>query len=108
MPTSRLIPLLSHLPTFDPETGDLTVVIETPKGSLNKYDYDSNCGAFRFVAVLPAGMSFPFDFGFVPSSLADDGDPLDVLVLLDASTRTQRAIVHRTQHMVDCDATLRR
>jgi inorganic pyrophosphatase len=86
MPTSRLIPLLSHLPTFDPETGDLTVVIETPKGSPNKYDYDSNCGAFRFVAVLPEGMSFPFDFGFVPSSLGDDGDPLDVLVLLDAST----------------------
>jgi len=86
MPTSRTIPLLSHLPTFDPNTGDLTVVIETPKGSPNKYDYDSSCGAFRFAAVLPEGVSFPFDFGFVPSSLGDDGDPLDVLVLLDAST----------------------
>ena len=86
MPTSRATLLLSELPTFDPKTGDLTVVIETPKGSPNKYDYDSSCGAFRFVAVLPEGMSFPFDFGFVPSSLGDDGDPLDVLVLMDAPT----------------------
>jgi inorganic pyrophosphatase len=86
MPSSRMIPLLSHLPSFDPKTGDLTVVIETPKGSPNKYDYDSRYGAFRFAAVLPEGMSFPFDFGFVPSTLGDDGDPLDVLVLLDAST----------------------
>ena len=86
MPSSRQIPLLSQLPTFAPNTGDLTVVIETPKGSPNKYDYDSRYGAFRFAAVLPEGMSFPFDFGFVPSTLGDDGDPLDVLVLLDAST----------------------
>ncbi|MBV9375812.1 MAG: inorganic diphosphatase [Alphaproteobacteria bacterium] len=86
MPSSRTIPLLSHLPTFDQKTGDLTVVIETPKGSPNKYDYDSRYGAFRFAAVLPEGMSFPFDFGFVPSTLGDDGDPLDVLVLMDAST----------------------
>jgi hypothetical protein len=55
MPTSQPVPLLSCLPTFDPKTGDLTVVIETPKGSPNKYDYDSSCGAFRFVAVLPEG-----------------------------------------------------
>lgn len=84
MPTSRATVLLSELSTFDPETGDLTVVIETPKGSPNKYDYDSRYGAFRFAAVLPEGMSFSFDFGFVPSSLGDDGDPLDALVLMDA------------------------
>jgi inorganic pyrophosphatase len=86
MPSLPTIVLLSHLPTFEPKTGDLTVVVETPKGSPNKYDYDSRYGAFRFAAVLPEGMSFPFDFGFVPSTLGDDGDPLDVLVLLDAST----------------------
>jgi inorganic pyrophosphatase len=71
------------LPTFD-ETGDLSVVIETPKGSPNKYDYDPDCGAFRLAGVLPDGQYFPYDFGFVPSTLAEDGDPLDVLVLLDA------------------------
>ena len=75
---------LSRLPTFDPKTKELTVVIETPKGSSNKYDYDDECAAFRLAAVMPEGTTFPFDFGFIPSTLGDDGDPLDVLVLLDA------------------------
>jgi inorganic pyrophosphatase len=60
------------------------VVVETPRGSANKLKYDTGLGAFRLDRVLPAGMSFPFDFGFVPQTLADDGDPLDVIVLLDA------------------------
>jgi len=64
-------------PTFD-------VVIETPKGSRNKLKYDPERGRFRLSHVLPEGMSFPYDFGFVPDTRADDGDPLDVLVLSDA------------------------
>ena len=75
---------LARLPAFDADTGELTAVIETPKGSRNKYDYDPGCAAFRLKWVLAEGMSFPYDFGFVPSTLGDDGDPLDVLVLLDA------------------------
>jgi inorganic pyrophosphatase len=59
-------------------------VIETPKGSPNKYDYDDGCAAFRLSAVLPEGTTFPYDFGFFPSTLGEDGDPLDVLVFLDA------------------------
>jgi inorganic pyrophosphatase len=74
---------LSELPTWDRESGDLTMVIETPKGSRNKYSYDQETGAFDLGWVLPPGLSFPYDFGFVPSTIADDGDPLDVLVLLD-------------------------
>jgi len=62
---------------------DLNVVIETPKGSRNKYNYDEETGLFKLGGVLPAGASFPFDFGFVPSTLGGDGDPLDVLVLMD-------------------------
>ena len=58
-------------------------MIETPKGSRNKFDYDPGCAAFRLSGVLPEGMSFPYDFGFIPSTLGDDGDPLDVLILLD-------------------------
>ncbi|HUK09334.1 MAG TPA: inorganic diphosphatase [Stellaceae bacterium] len=81
---ARLHPL-SSLPAFDQATGDLSVVIETPKDSPNKYDYDPGCGAFRLAGVLPHGQYFPYDFGFVPSTLADDGDPLDVLLLLDVS-----------------------
>src|ERR1700753_69418 len=62
---------------------DLVVVIETPKGSRNKYAYDPEERVFNLKKVLPAGMSFPYDFGFVPSTKGGDGDPLDVLVLMD-------------------------
>jgi inorganic pyrophosphatase len=59
------------------------VVIETPKGSRNKYAFDPEQRAFALKKVLPAGMTFPYDFGFVPSTKAEDGDPTDVLVLMD-------------------------
>src|SRR5579862_4484456 len=61
----------------------INVIIETPKGSRNKYAFDPEQRIFRLKRVLPAGMAFPYDFGFVPSTLADDGDPVDVLVLMD-------------------------
>ena len=77
-------PVLSEMPTFDKESGDLRVVIETPKGSCNKYDYQPEYDCIELATVLPDGMSFPFDFGFLPSTLGEDGDPLDVLVLMDA------------------------
>jgi inorganic pyrophosphatase len=73
---------LARLAPFD--DGDLRIVVETPKGSRNKYDYDSEAGYFELAAVLPEGMIFPFDFGFVPSTRGEDGDPLDALVLVDA------------------------
>jgi len=69
-----------------PQKGDVTVVIETPKGSRNKYAYDPDMAAFRLKFVLPEGTSFPYDFGFIPSTLGEDGDPLDVLLLLDQPT----------------------
>ena len=61
----------------------LRVVIETPKGSRNKFAYDPDERIFELKAVLPAGMEFPYDFGFVPSTVGGDGDPIDVLVLMD-------------------------
>jgi inorganic pyrophosphatase len=64
----------------------LHVVIETVKGSRNKLAFDPDLGAFKLKGVLPEGHSFPYDFGFVPSTKAPDGDPLDVLLLLDAPT----------------------
>jgi inorganic pyrophosphatase len=63
--------------------GQFRVVIETPRGSRNKYSYDSEQQVFVLKKVLPAGMTFPFDFGFVPDTLAEDGDPIDVLLLMD-------------------------
>jgi inorganic pyrophosphatase len=61
----------------------LQVIIETPKGSRNKYAFEPKQKVFELKKVLPAGMSFPYDFGFVPSTVAEDGDPVDVLVLMD-------------------------
>jgi inorganic pyrophosphatase len=61
----------------------INVVIETPRGGRNKMSYDEQLGVFRLKKVLPEGMSFPYDFGFVPSTRAADGDPVDALVLMD-------------------------
>ena len=77
--------LVARLEPFDGEGGDLNVVIETPKGCRNKFDYDSELGVFKLGGVLPAGAVFPFDFGFVPQTLGEDGDPLDVLLIMDES-----------------------
>ncbi len=74
----------TRLKPFD--SGDkqlLRVVIETPKGSRNKFAFNQEEHIFELKKVLPAGMEFPYDFGFVPSTEADDGDPVDVLVLMD-------------------------
>jgi inorganic pyrophosphatase len=74
---------LERLAPWDPKSGTLNVVIETSRGSRNKLKYDPGHGLFKLSKVLPRGMVFPFDFGFIPSTEGDDGDPLDVLVLLD-------------------------
>jgi inorganic pyrophosphatase len=67
------------------EEGDAVVdiVIETPQGCRNKFSYKEKQGQFRLTKVLPQGMVFPYDFGFVPGTHAEDGDPLDVLVLME-------------------------
>lgn len=70
-------------PTDEQDKQLLRVVIETPKGSRNKFAFDAEQHIFQLKRVLPAGMTFPYDFGFIPSTLADDGDPIDVLVLMD-------------------------
>jgi inorganic pyrophosphatase len=77
--------VLSEITPFHKKTGDLLVVIETPKGSRNKYSYDPECDCMQLSTVLPEGMIFPYDFGLIPSTLGDDGDPLDVLVLMDTA-----------------------
>src|SRR5436189_1595394 len=73
---------LTALEAWEDET-TLTVVVETPKGARNKFAFDPRRELFTLKKVLPSGMSFPYDFGFVPSTEADDGDPVDVLVLMD-------------------------
>jgi inorganic pyrophosphatase len=72
---------LEHLSAREPDSGLVRVVVDTPKGSRNKYKYDEKLGLYRLSKVLPVGIAFPYDFGFIPSTRAEDGDPLDVLVL---------------------------
>jgi inorganic pyrophosphatase len=62
----------------------INAVIETPQGSRNKYKYDEEMGQFKLAKVLPAGFEFPFSFGFIPQTLAEDGDPVDILVFADS------------------------
>ena len=68
------------------DVGIVPVVIETPRGSRNKYKLDEKSGRFKLSKVMPEGTVFPFDFGFFPGTRAEDGDPLDALVLSDEPT----------------------
>lgn len=75
---------IEHLPhRLDEEKAECRAIVETPKGHRNKFKYDPETLLFTVSRVLPEGFIFPFDFGFVPSTLGEDGDPLDVLVLMD-------------------------
>jgi inorganic pyrophosphatase len=74
-----------NLPAFT-EDGDVRVVIETPRGSRAKLAYDPELEAFTLSKSLLVGLTYPHDWGFVPSTKADDGDPLDIMVVHDAAT----------------------
>src|SRR6266851_183913 len=74
----------SRLTSLDQDDNAIIqVVIETPKDSRNKYAFHPEQKVFELKKVLPAGMTFPYDFGFIPRTQAEDGDPTDVLVLMD-------------------------
>ncbi len=77
--------ILTNLHAHVPDSDLIHVIIETPKHHRNKLDYDEKLGLFRLKKVLPLGTSFPYDFGFIPSTRAADGDPLDILVLTEES-----------------------
>lgn len=79
MPQQRV----AKLPATDRETGDIFAVIEAVRGTRNKFKFDERRGLFIHDGVLPAGATYPFDFGFVPSTKGEDGDPIDVLVLME-------------------------
>jgi len=63
----------------------IKAIIETPKGSIQKYKHDPETDTYRVKKMLPAGMHFPYDFGFIPNTLAKDGDALDVLILSETA-----------------------
>jgi inorganic pyrophosphatase len=71
------------LEAFDKDSGCVNAIIDTPKGSRNKFKFDEKLGLFKLGGSLPLGAVFPFDFGYVPATRGGDGDPLDILVLMD-------------------------
>jgi inorganic pyrophosphatase len=83
------------------------IVIETPQGSRNKLKYIPVEEVFEVSSSLPAGMSFPFDFGFVPQTRAKDGDPLDILVLMDAPAYPGVVVEVRLLGVIEADQTER-
>jgi len=64
----------------------INVIVETPRGSRAKLEFDQKLGAFTLAKPLLAGLTYPYDWGFIPSTKAEDGDPLDVLIIHDAAT----------------------
>jgi inorganic pyrophosphatase len=75
----------TKLPTWA-DKGRVYAVVETPRGSRAKLSFDSKLHAFTLSKPLLAGLTYPYDWGFIPSTRAPDGDPLDVLIVHDAAT----------------------
>jgi inorganic pyrophosphatase len=99
-----MVRALDTLPAFD-QDGNRQVIVETPKGSRNKFKYEPEVGLFRLSGVLPLGANFPFDFGFVPCTSAPDGDPLDVLVLMDEPAFVGCLVSARLIGLLEADQT---
>jgi inorganic pyrophosphatase len=76
---------LTKLPSWA-DDNSIFAVVETPRGSSCKLDFDPKLGVFAPAKPLMAGLTYPYDWGFIPSTKAEDGDPLDVLILHDAQT----------------------
>ncbi len=99
--------ILESLSPFDEKTNDLNVIIDTPKGSRNKYSFDEELKLFKLSGVLPVGNYFPFDFGFIPNTKGGDGDPIDILVLMDEPAFTGCLISARLIGVIEAEQTER-
>ncbi len=84
-----------------PKPGLLNVLIEIPAGSKNKYEFDKDMNAMALDRVLAASVMYPYDYGFIPNTLADDGDPLDGMVMMDQPTFPGCVIAARAIGMLE-------
>jgi inorganic pyrophosphatase len=100
---------MTDLSKIDPQLSEdqktCRVVIETPKGSRSKYTYDPTLQALELAGLLPADMAFPLDFGFVPGTLAGDGDPLDVLVVGDEPSAAGCVVAVKLLGVIEAEQT---
>lgn len=95
---------MDHLPVTD-EDGNYLAVIEAEAGSRNKYKFDPRLRVMVLHKVLPLGTSFPYCFGFLPSTKGEDGDPLDVLVFMDEPARPGTVVPCRLLGVIEAEQT---
>lgn len=94
-------------PMIDVACSTCRVVIETPRGSRSKYTYDPAIEAFELSGILPAGMNFPLDFGFIPLTVGGDDDPLDVLLISDEPAAVGAVVRARILGVIEAEQTER-
>jgi inorganic pyrophosphatase len=90
---------------FDSVSGWLNVVVEAARGSRNKFKFDPELGMFKLDKILPAGAIFPHDFGFIPSTLGEDGDPLDLVIIGGEPTFTGCLVSVRLLGVIEAEQT---
>ena len=105
MPKTSSLKSPDRIDPFSTGKKSLRVVIETPKGSRNKFKFDPELGSYRLNAVLSEGMVFPYDFGFIPQTKAQDGDPVDVLLLMDEPAFTGCIVESRIVGVIEGEQT---
>jgi len=84
-----------------PEAGLVNILIEIAGGSRNKYEFDKDLNTFALDRVLYSAVHYPYDYGFIPNTLADDGDPLDGMVIMDEPTFPSCLITARPIGMLE-------
>ena len=85
----------------------VNAIVESPRGCRNKYKFDEKLGIFSLTKVLPQGSVFPFDFGLLPNTKGEDGDPLDLLILMDEPAFTGCAVEVRLIGVIEAEQTER-
>lgn len=92
---------IKNLPAGDKYPEEFNVVIEIPKGSRNKYEYDEDLDIIKLDRVTYSAMAHPYDYGFIPGTRSEDGDHLDALVVLDTSVFPGCLVVARPVGILD-------
>lgn len=90
---------------LDPDANTCRAIVETPAGHRSKFDYDPETELFELAGVLPAGMAFPLAFGFVPKTLGEDGDPIDILILADEALPVGCLVTVRLLGVIEAEQT---
>jgi hypothetical protein len=96
---------IAHLPTFEGDSKLVNIVVKTSKGMRTKLKYAEKEGEFRAEKVLSFGLVFPFDFGFLPSTIGGDGDPLDALVLSETGIPFGCLVLGQPVGVLECEQT---